>query len=157
MLKQLLKRKDVVVDIKVNDVKEESLLLYENAKPADYFMMVIQGAVDVTVGVEGFSFSRGAFSYFCQDALLSAGSVSGVYVPDYSVKVSCDTLLIKVTTEIYKQALLSTKLKKWETGELEEGDLLMSDNRSTGEISETDSTPAYQTPRATPILPRTRK
>ena len=148
-----------MVDIKVKDANEESLLLYEKGKTADHFMMVVQGAVDVTVGVEAFGFSRGAFSYFCQDALLSAGSVSGLYVPDYSVRVSCDTLLIKVTTEIYKQALLSTKMKKWETGEIEEDELLMSDDHSTGEISETDSThELYRTPGATPTLPnKTRK
>lgn len=116
VLKQLLKRKDVVLEIKLKDAEQDSLVLYEKGKPANYFMMVIQGQVDVTVGMEDFTFSHGAFSFFGQDILLLSKNAMG-YIPDYTVKVSSDSMLIKVTTEIYKQALHSTELKKLETEE----------------------------------------
>lgn len=151
VLKQLLNRNEVVVDIKVKDAKEDALVLYEKGKQADYFMMVVQGHVEVTVGMEGFTFSHGAFSCFCQEALLSENAG---YTPDYTVKVNNDALLIKVTAAIYKQALLSTKLKKWETGE-DEDYLITGDNHSNSD-SETNSIEPYITPGTTPILSRTR-
>ena len=40
---------------------------------------------------------------------------NGVYIPDYTVKVVEDCLIIKVTSAIYKQALISTKLKTLDT------------------------------------------
>ena len=59
VLKQILKRKDVVLDIKMKDAPKESLILYEKGKIVDYFMMVVQGHVDVTVGMEEFTFPQG--------------------------------------------------------------------------------------------------
>ena len=37
-----------------------------------------------------------------------------MYVPDYTVRVVEDCLIIKVTRAIYIQALRTTKLKTWE-------------------------------------------
>ena len=59
VLKQLLKRKDVVLDIKIKDAPKESLILYQKGTAVDYFMMVVQGHVDVTVGTEEFTFPQG--------------------------------------------------------------------------------------------------
>ena len=64
VLKQMLKRKDVVIDIKIKDTPKESLILYEKGKVVDYFMMVVQGHVDVTVGMEEFTFHQGDFYKF---------------------------------------------------------------------------------------------
>ena len=64
VLKQILKRKDVVLDIRIKDAPKESLVLYEKGKVVDYFLMVIQGHVDVTVGMEEFTFPQGEFFIF---------------------------------------------------------------------------------------------
>ena len=61
VLKQILKRKDVILDIKIKDAPKESLILYEKGKVVDYFMMVVQGHVDVTVGMEEFTFPQGEY------------------------------------------------------------------------------------------------
>lgn len=66
VLKQILRRKDVVLDIKINEASEESRILYEKGKVADYFMMVIQGHVDVTVGMEKFTFPQGIVNGYYQ-------------------------------------------------------------------------------------------
>lgn len=143
-----------MVEIKIKDAEEDSLVLYEKGKPADYFMMVVQGHVNVTVGREGFTFSQGAFSYFCQDVLLPNNSD---YVPDYNVKVTSDALLIKVTTDIYKQALLSTKLKNWETDD-EEVKLSLSDNQGSSDFYDANSVESFdvETAAASPMLDKTR-
>ena len=60
-MKQILKRKDVILDIKIKDATKESLILYEKGKVVDYFMMVVQGHVDVTVGMEEFTFPQGEY------------------------------------------------------------------------------------------------
>lgn len=59
VLKRILNRQDVVLDIKIKDASKESLILYEKGKNVDYFMMIVQGRVDVTVGMEEFRFSQG--------------------------------------------------------------------------------------------------
>lgn len=59
ILKQLLKREDVVTEIKTKDAEKESLILYEKGKVVDYFIMIIHGNVEVNVGMESFTFNQG--------------------------------------------------------------------------------------------------
>ena len=155
VLKQILKRKDVVLEIKIKDTPKESLVLYEQGKVVDYFMMVVQGHVEVIVGMEGFTFTQGAFSYFCQDVLVATSSE---HKPDYTVRVTEDSLIIKVTKAIYKQALISTKLKTWENDDLDddgECDEEYVTNVIYGEgDGDSISTEPFTTPGATPVLSR---
>ena len=98
----------------------------------------------------------GAFSYFCQDVL---SAKTGVCMPDYTVKVTEDCLVIKVTSTIYKQALKATKLKMWETGEEnsdEEFDAHVIYDEDD-DVSDSNSTEPFTTPGTTPMLPRADK
>jgi hypothetical protein len=82
-----------------------------------------------------------------------------VYVPDYTVKVTGDCLVIKVTSAIYKQALISTKLKTWETGEKdsdEEFDAHVIYDQDD-DVSDSNSTEPFTTPGTTPMLRRANK
>ncbi|XP_028415006.1 metal transporter CNNM2-like [Dendronephthya gigantea] len=157
VLKQMLKRKDVVLDIKIKDAPKESLVLYEKGKSVDYFMMIVQGRVDVTVGMEEFRFPQGAFSFFCQDVLLARNN--SVYVPDYTVRVVEDCLIIKVSSAIYKQALISTKLKTWENDDDdEEFDLhVIYNDHVEHDVSGSNSTEPYTTPGPSPTTHRANK
>ena len=142
VLKQLLKKGDIVEEIKLNEADDkESLILYEKGRPAECFTMILQGTVDVTVGMENFTFTHGAFTFFCEDLLLSNKST---YIPDYTVKVATDVLFLKVTPEIYKQALLSTKLKTWETEDEQAFDATVIKNNPTVNCSTTENSPMLE-------------
>lgn len=50
-------------------IKDESNLLYKYGKPADYFIMILEGKVRVTVGNESLTYEAGPFTYFGVSAL----------------------------------------------------------------------------------------
>ena len=80
-------------------------------------------------------------------------------MPDYTVKVTEDSLVIKVTSALYKQALKATKLKTWETGEKdcdEEFDAQVIYDEDD-DVSDSNSTEPFTTPGTTPMLPRADK
>ena len=81
------------------------------------------------------------------------------YIPDYTVKVVEDCLIIKVTSAIYKQALISTKLKTLDTEDKDDSEeydaYLIYDEDD--DVSDSNSTEPFNTPGATPLLPRTNK
>ena len=83
-----------------------------------------------------------------------------MYIPDYTVKVTEDCLIIKVTSAIYKQALISTKLKTWETGEKDDDEEEYDAHviyDEDDEVSDSNSTEPFTTPGTTPMLPRANK
>lgn len=47
-----------------NSNEDESKLLYKCGKPADYFIMILEGRVRVIVGAERLSYEAGPFTYF---------------------------------------------------------------------------------------------
>lgn len=83
-----------------------------------------------------------------------------VYIPDYTVRVVQDCLILKVTSSIYKQALLSTKLKTWEPLENEADDGEELDVHVGYDVddddSESNSNEPFSTPGATPMLRRSK-
>ncbi|KAK3704830.1 hypothetical protein QZH41_005032 [Actinostola sp. cb2023] len=98
VLKKLISH-DVIVDITLQEAKEYNrAYLYTRGVAADYFILILEGKVEVTVGQEEFAFEECQFSKFGTLALVSKplfGSNSGlasatqkgfvVYMPDYSV------------------------------------------------------------------------
>ncbi|XP_006166695.1 metal transporter CNNM3 [Tupaia chinensis] len=107
--------------------------LYQRSQPADYFILVLQGRVEVEIGKEGLKFENGAFTYYGVSALTAPSSVhqspvsslqptrhdlqpepadgtrSSTYCPDYTVRALSDLQLIKVTRLQYLNALLATR------------------------------------------------
>lgn len=51
------------------------LKIYEQGKPADYFVLVLEGRVEVTVGQEQLLFECGPFTYFGTQALVQSVGV----------------------------------------------------------------------------------
>ncbi|XP_053320618.1 metal transporter CNNM4 [Spea bombifrons] len=65
-LLRLLKYPDVVQELHFNDSdkKASEHYLYQRNKTADYFILVLQGKVEVEAGKENMKFESGAFSYY---------------------------------------------------------------------------------------------
>ncbi|KAM6178042.1 metal transporter CNNM3 [Rhynchocyon petersi] len=104
--------------------------LYQRSQPVDYFILILQGRVEVEIGKEGLKFENGAFTYYGVSALAAPSSVhqspvsslrhdlqpepadsvrSSTYCPDYTVRALSDLQFIKVTRLQYLNALLATR------------------------------------------------
>ncbi|XP_053781856.1 metal transporter CNNM3 isoform X2 [Desmodus rotundus] len=107
--------------------------LYQRSRPVDYFILILQGRVEVEIGKEGLKFENGAFTYYGVSALTVPSSVNqspvsslqslrrdlqpepadgthlSTYCPDYTVRALSDLQFIKVTRLQYLNALLATR------------------------------------------------
>ncbi|XP_045683542.1 metal transporter CNNM3 isoform X2 [Phyllostomus hastatus] len=107
--------------------------LYQRSQPVDYFVLILQGRVEVEIGKEGLKFENGAFTYYGVSALTVPSSVHqspvsslqslrhdlqpepadgthlSTYCPDYTVRALSDLQFIKVTRLQYLNALLATR------------------------------------------------
>ncbi|KAM4591068.1 metal transporter CNNM1 [Odontesthes bonariensis] len=141
ILLRLIKHPSVVQELKFNPKNKHAPqhYLYQRNKPVDYFILILQGRVEVEIGKEALRCENGAFSYYGMpalvpplssahryssrgsglnqsDALLSGGSVGqlttggGVYFPDYSVRQLTDLQIIKITRNHYQNALTATRM-----------------------------------------------
>ncbi|KAM7385609.1 hypothetical protein PAMP_001685 [Pampus punctatissimus] len=141
ILLRLIKHPSVVQELKFNPKNKHAPqhYLFQRNKPVDFFVLILQGRVEVEIGKEALRFENGAFSYYGMpalipplpighrynsrgsglnqsDSLLSGGSVGqlatggGVYLPDYSVRQLTDLQIIKITRNHYQNALTATRM-----------------------------------------------
>ncbi|XP_069475169.1 metal transporter CNNM3 isoform X2 [Ambystoma mexicanum] len=135
VLLHLLKHPSVNHEIKFDDANRRAPehYLYERNQPVDYFILILQGRVEVEIGKEGLKFENGAFTYYGASALTSASSVHqspvstlqfnnceqfntsegttySMYCPDYTVRALTDLQLIKVTKLQYVNALMASRV-----------------------------------------------
>ncbi|XP_022052718.1 metal transporter CNNM1 [Acanthochromis polyacanthus] len=140
ILLRLIKHPSVVQELKFNPKSKHAPqhYLFQRNKPVDYFILILQGRVEVEIGKEALRFENGAFSYYGMpalipplpfgqrfssrgsglnqsDSLLSGGSVGqlaagGVYLPDYSVRQLTDLQIIKITRNHYQNAMTATRM-----------------------------------------------
>ncbi|KAK7120958.1 hypothetical protein R3I94_020819 [Phoxinus phoxinus] len=66
VLLRILRHPDVIQEIKFNESDKRSLLhhLYQRGKPVDFFILILQGRVEVEAGNENMKFEAGPFSYY---------------------------------------------------------------------------------------------
>ncbi|XP_077594229.1 metal transporter CNNM3 isoform X2 [Stigmatopora nigra] len=106
--------------------------LYTRNHPVDYFILLLQGRVEVEIGKEGLKFDNGAFTYYGVSALTLPSSVHqspvvshrqshrdpfetseatspSSYCPDYTVRALTDLQLIRVTRLQYLNALMESQ------------------------------------------------
>uniref|UniRef100_A0A8C5VF80 Metal transporter n=1 Tax=Microcebus murinus TaxID=30608 RepID=A0A8C5VF80_MICMU len=135
VLLHLLKHPSVNQEVKFDESDRLAAhhYLYQRSQPVDYFILILQGRVEVEIGKEGLKFENGAFTYYGVSALTVPSSVhqspvsslqpirhdlqpepadgtrSSAYCPDYTVRALSDLQLIKVTRLQYLNALLATR------------------------------------------------
>lgn len=128
-----LLNQDVIFSIKCKgkEKNDPSLVIYEQGKPVDYFVLILEGRVEVTIGVEGLMFECGPFTYFGSDALVQnigggerkqdiRGSLQSLnlnallkhtFEPYYSVKATKDVLYISIKRSLYMAAVRATLME----------------------------------------------
>ncbi|XP_067879587.1 metal transporter CNNM3 [Heterodontus francisci] len=140
VLLHLLKHPSVSQEVKFDekDKLAPEHFLYQRNQPVDYFILVLQGRVEVEIGKEGLKFENGAFTYYGVSALTAPSSVhqspvanvkwsrrdpfsrdlleSGesaspsMYCPDYTVRALNDLQVLKVTRLQYLNAIMASRI-----------------------------------------------
>ncbi|XP_033951543.1 metal transporter CNNM4 isoform X2 [Pseudochaenichthys georgianus] len=74
VLLRILSHPDVILELKFNENDKRSTqhFLYQRGKPVDFFILILQGRVEVEAGHENMKFETGPFSYYGVMALSSA-------------------------------------------------------------------------------------
>lgn len=111
-LKKLMAQKIYFLDRIHHDddgIPDRVVKLYEEGKTCDYFILIIEGRVKVTVGKERLVFMSGPFSYFGAEAL---SLDCNEFIPDYSVQLEETTTYIKITRSVYMFAYQAHKMQK---------------------------------------------
>ena len=71
LILQRLIKQNVVHEIKLkNKQQDDDLYIYLAGKRCDYFVLILQGRVEVCIGKEQMTFESGPFTYFGVQALL---------------------------------------------------------------------------------------
>ena len=68
VLQRLIKQ-NVIISFRLTDPTSNECYLYQNGKPCDYFVMILQGRVQVEFGKENLVFEGGPFVFFGVQAL----------------------------------------------------------------------------------------
>ncbi|CAF4939802.1 unnamed protein product [Pieris macdunnoughi] len=135
VLRRLLKQ-DVIQHIKLRGDEEKNdpkRFVYQEGKPSDYFVLILEGRVEVTVGRENLVFEAGPFTYFGVQALTqnvglaespapsTLGSLQNLnmdsmlrhtFVPDYSVKAIAELYYLTIKRTMYLAAKRATLMEK---------------------------------------------
>ncbi|XP_040217222.1 metal transporter CNNM1 isoform X2 [Rana temporaria] len=76
ILLRLLKHPHVIQELRFDEKNKRSTehYLYQRNKPVDYFILILQGKVEVEVGKEGLRFENGAFTYYGVPAIMTTVS-----------------------------------------------------------------------------------
>ncbi|KPU75330.1 uncharacterized protein Dana_GF26871, isoform A [Drosophila ananassae] len=131
ILRRLLNQ-DVFHNIKTKGKSKEdqSLFIFTQGKAVDFFVLILEGRVEVTIGKEALMFESGPFTYFGTQALVpnvvidsptQLGSLQSLnmdskirqsFVPDYSVRAISDVIYIAIKRVLYLTAKKATLLEK---------------------------------------------
>ncbi|CAG4956463.1 unnamed protein product [Parnassius apollo] len=157
VLRRLLKQ-DVIQHIKVKNKskRDPATYVYQQGKPVDYFVLILEGRVEVTVGRENLVFEAGPFTYFGVQALTqnigvaesptpsAMGSLQNInmdsmlrhtFVPDYSVRAITELYYLTVKRSLYLAAKRATLMEK---GALSKG---ATNEQFDTEVDKPESTP----------------
>ncbi|KYN17809.1 Metal transporter CNNM2 [Trachymyrmex cornetzi] len=139
ILRRLLKQ-DIIYHIKVKSREkaktDPAAIIYQQGKAVDYFVLILEGRVEVTVGKENMMFESGPFTYFGSQALTAnigiaesptnanpqtVGSIQSVnldsmlrhtFIPDYTVRAVTEVFYVKVKRSLYLAAKRATLLER---------------------------------------------
>ncbi|XP_012235978.1 unextended protein isoform X2 [Linepithema humile] len=139
ILRRLLKQ-DIIYHIKVKSREkakaDSAAIIYQQGKAVDYFVLILEGRVEVMVGKENMMFESGPFTYFGSQALTAnigmaesptnanpqtVGSIQSVnldsmlrhtFIPDYTVRAVTEVFYVKVKRSLYLAAKRATLLER---------------------------------------------
>ena len=121
VLKKLL-QKDIAREITQQDVESGDLYLYRSGTVANYFVLILEGCVEVTIGREGMSFEGRSFSYYGHQVLVDAyNGAESQYAPDFSLRPVTACMILIVTYNQYVAALKATSFGQERCGSLTGG------------------------------------
>lgn len=148
ILSRLLKQ-DIIFHIKMKNKEKAKddphTIIYQQGKAADYFVLILEGRVEVTCGRENLVFESGPFTYFGQQALTQnvgvaesptsavqpLGSLQSVnlesmlrytFIPDYTVRAVSEVFYLKVKRSFYLAAKRATLMERCRKEESNAGD-----------------------------------
>ncbi|KAG5875811.1 hypothetical protein JTB14_017544 [Gonioctena quinquepunctata] len=140
ILRRLLKQ-DIVMHIKKSKEwrSDPANVIYDQGKSVDFFVIILEGRVEVTVGKESLMFEGGPFTYFGTQALVQTvgiespsvapstmGSLESLnidsllrhtFIPDYTVRATTEVLYLKVKRSLYLAAKRATLMERSKRGE----------------------------------------
>ncbi|KAK2575789.1 hypothetical protein KPH14_007174 [Odynerus spinipes] len=139
ILRRLLKQ-DIIYHIKVKSREkarnDPGAVIYQQGKAVDYFVLILEGRVEVTVGKENLMFESGPFTYFGSQVLTTnigiaesptngnpqaIGSIQSInldamlrytFVPDYTVRAITEVFYVKIKRSLYLAAKRATLLER---------------------------------------------
>uniref|UniRef100_A0A8C2HVE1 Metal transporter n=1 Tax=Cyprinus carpio TaxID=7962 RepID=A0A8C2HVE1_CYPCA len=142
VLLRILKHPDVIQEIKFNENNKKSAhhYLYLRGRAVDFFILILQGRVEVEAGSENMKFETGPFSFYGVMALSaptlelrspphigglnrsvslsytdhsepqSISSTQPAYTPDFNVRALADLQFVKITRSQYQHGLMVSRL-----------------------------------------------
>ncbi|XP_020286791.1 metal transporter CNNM4 [Pseudomyrmex gracilis] len=139
ILRRLLKQ-DIIYHIKVKSREkaktDPAAVIYQQGKAVDYFVLILEGRVEVMLGKENMMFESGPFTYFGSQALTAnigmaesptnanpqtIGSIQSVnldsmlrhtFIPDYTVRAVTEVFYVKIKRSLYLAAKRATLLER---------------------------------------------
>ncbi|CAO1387041.1 unnamed protein product [Diamesa tonsa] len=142
ILRRLLNQ-DIVRHVKIVKAKERNdpnIFIFHQGKAVDFFVLLLEGRVEVKVGKESLVFEGGPFTYFGLQALIQnvgldspiqqqpqpqqqqvMGSLNSLnvdsllrhtFIPDYSVKALTDLVYLKISKSLYLAAKRATLMEQ---------------------------------------------
>ena len=144
ILRRLLNQ-DIVRHVKIIKAKERNdpnIFIFHQGKAVDFFVLLLEGRVEVKVGKESLVFEGGPFTYFGLQALIQnvgldspvqqqqqpqqqqqqvMGSLNSLnvdallrhtFIPDYSVKALTDLVYLKISKSLYLAAKRATLMEQ---------------------------------------------
>jgi metal transporter CNNM len=138
ILRRLLNQ-DVIRHIKTKSKgkNDQTMIIFHQGKPVDYFVLILEGRVEVTVGKENLVFEGGPFTHFGLQALVQnvgfdspqqqvaqsqvLGSLQSLnvdqllrhtFIPDYSVKALTEVVYVVIKRSLYLAAKRATLMEQ---------------------------------------------
>ncbi|XP_066905221.1 unextended protein isoform X3 [Halyomorpha halys] len=174
VLRRLL-RQDIFYQIKIKkkEVRPEAYtVIYEQGKPVDFFVLILEGRVEVTVGRENLVFESGPFTHFGTQALMqnmgvaespSAGQqglgslqsvnldskIRSTFVPDYGVRAVTEVFYLKVKRSLYLAAKRASLMELSRKEESNAGDAFDEEVEKLMNTFGTDDTRSQGSPEIT--------
>ncbi|OWA52024.1 Metal transporter CNNM2 [Hypsibius exemplaris] len=131
IMRRLLRHAESARFMKMKSDESEMPCLYTAGKPADYFVLILEGRVEVKVGTEYLLFQSGPFTYFGISVLnlthevtspvvqspgtttsVDAVSLSGTFIPDFTVYPVSDLLYLYITRSQYVAAFRASIVER---------------------------------------------